>query len=231
MLYILPRVVLQVKASLYYKTINNKQKKPKFHLFYPPPWLPCVLGMGEVGATGSRRGITSCPASPGPPAHGGCDFWFIDAKKLCQSPCPTWALARMAAGHPAWSRLDFGIASTLSTVLCLARLPWGWDGMGCAARSRGSAPRASSRIPLLGSGCWIQAGHGILQEVHHRPRHLLRGNVVDRVRGLQAILRDTQDHLIVEISTSKVLCNGQPTQAVAGVVEIPGSACKEILGC
>lgn len=119
MLYILPRDVLQVKASLYYKTINNKQKKPKFHLFYLPPWLPRVLGMGEVGATGSRHGVTSCPTSPGPPAHGGCHFWFIDAKKLCQSPCPTSALARMAAGHQAQSRLDFGIASTLSTSLCL----------------------------------------------------------------------------------------------------------------
>lgn len=47
----------------------------------------------------------------------------------------------------------------------------------------------------------------------------------------QAILRDTQDHLIVEVSTSEVLCNGQPAQAVAGVVEIPGSVCKELLGC
>lgn len=47
----------------------------------------------------------------------------------------------------------------------------------------------------------------------------------------QAILRDTQDHFIVEVSTSEVLCNGQPAQAVAGVVEIPGSVFKEIPGC
>lgn len=164
MLYILPRVVLQVKASLYYKTINNKQKKPKFHLFYPPLWLPCVLGMGEVGAAGSRHGITSCPASPGPPAHGGCDFWFIDAKKLCQIPCPTWALARMAAGHPAWSRLDFGIASTLSTMLCLARPPWGWDGMGWAGLCRSlpglGTPSQQQEPPYWAAGAGSRLGTG-----------------------------------------------------------------------
>lgn len=158
MLYILPRVVLQVKASLYYKTINNKQKKPKFHLFYLPPWLPCVLGMGKVGATGSRRGITSCPASPGPPAHGGCDFWFIDAKKLCQSPCPTSALARMAAGHPAWSRLDFGIASTLSTVLCLARPPRGWA-VPLAPGARHPEPAAGPPYSAADGGSRLGTGY------------------------------------------------------------------------
>lgn len=157
MLYILPRVVLQVKASLYYKTINNKQKKPKFHLFYPPPWLLHVLGMGEVGATGSRRSISSCPASPGPPAHGGCHLWFIDAKKLCQSPCPTLALARMAEGHRAWSRLDFGIASTLSASLCLARLPRGW-----AVPLAGGAPHPEPAAgpPYLAADAGSRLGTG-----------------------------------------------------------------------
>jgi len=39
----------------------------------------------------------------------------------------------------------------------------------------------------------------------------------------QAVLGDAQDHLAVEVSAAEMLGDGQPAQAVAGVVEIPGS--------
>lgn len=148
---------------------------------------------GKFGATGSRCGITSCPTSPGPPAHGGCHFWFIDAEKLCQSPCPTSALAGMAAGQQARSRLDFGIASTLSTSLCLARPPQGWEGLcrslpglgtpsqqrdpptwqldpGWARDTAGSASLPSP--PSLGQCCtqgaWPAVGERGIRDVNHR---------------------------------------------------------------
>lgn len=50
MLYILPRVVLQVKASLYYKTINNKTKK-KLILSFPVVTACSWTGMGGRGGT------------------------------------------------------------------------------------------------------------------------------------------------------------------------------------
>lgn len=50
MLYILPRVVLQVKASLYYKTINNKTKK-KLILSFPVVTACSWSGMGGRGGT------------------------------------------------------------------------------------------------------------------------------------------------------------------------------------
>ena len=38
----------------------------------------------------------------------------------------------------------------------------------------------------------------------------------------QAVLGAAQDHLLVELAAAEVLGDGQPTQAVASVVEIPG---------
>lgn len=38
----------------------------------------------------------------------------------------------------------------------------------------------------------------------------------------QAVFGDAQDHLLVEVAAAEVLGDGQPAQAVAGVVKIPG---------
>lgn len=92
MLYILPRVVLQVKASLYYKTINNKKKKTYFI-------LPCgsrvFLGReGTRAAPGAgwkqpELGVTSCPASPGSPSVG---------TEAVAAPCPPRAQETAGVG-------------------------------------------------------------------------------------------------------------------------------------
>lgn len=69
MLYILPRVVLQVKASVYYKTINNKNKKTYFIL---PRGGRVFLGPQEVVGGSSSLRIRGSAGSgletPRPPA-------------------------------------------------------------------------------------------------------------------------------------------------------------------
>lgn len=63
MLYILPRVVLQVKASLYYKTINNKNKKTYFIL----PRGGCLFLRGVCSSL--RVGVGGWLRAPPRPAR------------------------------------------------------------------------------------------------------------------------------------------------------------------
>lgn len=109
MLYILPRVVLQVKASLYYKTINNKTKK-KLILSFPVVTACSWSGMG--GARWHQGGPQNSPRLVSPPAlrpqgcrrwhggggsdvrssrtgHGSCRFCFIDAKSSAAARGPS----------------------------------------------------------------------------------------------------------------------------------------------
>lgn len=73
MLYILPRVVLQVKASLYYKTINNKNKKTYFIL----PRGGCLFLRGVRSSLRVRVGAGSAlPLAPRT-AEGGRQLCFL----------------------------------------------------------------------------------------------------------------------------------------------------------
>lgn len=176
MLYILPRVVLQVKASLYYKTINNKTKK-KLILSFPVVTACSWGGMGGQGGTRAapETARARCHLLPHVPraagggsnvrsprtGHSSCQFCFIDAKSSAAARGPLSSHRRGHSGR--WrprARPLFGIASTLRTSLCPSEMPQrpphrprGWGR--CSAKSGGAVgppPYSASAVSRLGTG-------------------------------------------------------------------------------
>lgn len=146
MLYILPRVVLQVKASLYYKTINNKNKKTYFIL----PRGGCLFLGG--GRSSLRVGGGLAPRSPSPraqPRAGGSSAFY-------------WCPQLPPGGRQLFF---FGLASTLRTSLCSAA-PSERSGALTPpppGRARAAARSAAPPSPPSPGGCcrrdaWAAAG-------------------------------------------------------------------------